>query len=285
MAYPVFDNHVHLQRNGRYLDAVKEFKRKGGTAFMLVALPPETGLQSGDYFAGMYEAGASIRNEAAEASGLDILLAVGPYPVTLIHLAEMIGLQEAEERMIEGAELAGKMVTEGKANAIGEVGRPHFEAGPDIMEASNRIMRACMQVAKSAGCAVILHTEDPTAERLKEISGMAAAEGIATGNVIKHHCTDLVTDEETSGIFPSVKATKELVFSSARKSRRFVMETDYLDDLARPGAVLGIGTVPRRTRELIDSGIATEDDIWKINYENPARLYGSDSFRKNAEVI
>ncbi len=278
MPYPVFDNHIHLQRKGRFLEAVEEFRRKGGTGFMLVALPPEEGLRSKDYFIEMYSEGEAIRNEARAASGLEVLLAVGPYPVTLLHLAESIGLVEAEERMMSAAELAGRLVMEGRADAIGEVGRPHFAVGREFLEASNRIMRACMSEAKRAGCPVILHTEDPTEENMREIAGMASAEGLERGMVVKHHCTDMVLEKENSGIFPSVKATREIVFSSAGKGKRFMMETDYIDDPTRPGAVLGVGTVPKRTSELLAKGLFTEEDAWKVHYENPARIYGQDKF-------
>lgn len=280
MAYPVFDNHVHLQRSGRFLDAVREYERKGGTGFMLVALPPEQDVFSEGYFGEMYEAGVRLREEAAAASKLDILLSIGPYPITLLELAEHLGVEKAEERMVGAAELAGRFVSEGKADAIGEVGRPHFDVPQEIMDASNRIMEVCMKEARSAGCAVILHTEDASPASLSNIAGFADSAGIPRGMVVKHHCTDLVAEDENSGLFPSVKATRELVFSSVRKGRRFMMETDYIDDPSKPGAVLGIGTVPRRTREMLDGGLAGEEDIWKINYENPASLYGKERFRR-----
>ncbi len=282
MAYPVFDNHVHLQRKGRFTDAVKEFERKGGTGFMLVALPPDEGLLNDDFFLRMYDEGVSIKKEAEEAADVDALLAIGPYPVTLLGLAGQLGIEQAEERMVRGVELAGKFIMEGKANAIGEVGRPHFPVSEELLAASNRIMEACFRQAKSAGCSVILHTEDPSPSSLAEIAGIADAGGMERGRVIKHHCTDLIYDDENSGIFPSVKATRELVLSAAKKGKRFVMETDYIDDPARPGAVLGIATVPKRTRELLGAGIFSEEDIWKVNYENPAKLYGKEWFRKTA---
>lgn len=51
------------------------------------------------------------------------------------------------------------------------------------------------------------------------------------------------------------------------------METDYLDDLSRPGAVLGPKTVPRRTRKLLNAGLISEDDAYRIHVENVERLY------------
>ena len=35
----IFDNHMHLRENGRFLEAVKEFKNAGGTHFVLCQLP------------------------------------------------------------------------------------------------------------------------------------------------------------------------------------------------------------------------------------------------------
>jgi len=42
------------------------------------------------------------------------------------------------------------------------------------------------------------------------------------------------------------------------------METDYLDDKTRPGAVLGPKTVPRRTLELLKQGLIDEEDAYLI---------------------
>ena len=53
-----------------------------------------------------------------------------------------------------------------------------------------------------------------------------------------------------------------------------MMETDYIDDPRRPGAVLGPKTVPRRTHELLDNNILTEDEISIIHQENPEKTYG-----------
>ena len=36
---PILDNHFHLNRNGRYLDAAKDFKNVGGTHLVLVHCP------------------------------------------------------------------------------------------------------------------------------------------------------------------------------------------------------------------------------------------------------
>jgi TatD-related deoxyribonuclease len=54
------------------------------------------------------------------------------------------------------------------------------------------------------------------------------------------------------------------------------METDYLDDKTRPGAVLGPKTVPRRTNELIRQGLLDVKDAYKIHVTNVEDVYNVD---------
>jgi TatD-related deoxyribonuclease len=270
--YPAFDNHVHLQRKGRYLDAAREFVRKSGTGFMLVNLPQDGAPYNIDYFRNMYDEAIKIREDVSSHIQADVLLAIGPYPVTLVDMASSMGLQKAEELMKEAVHLAIEYIVEGKADALGEVGRPHFNVAQDIMDASNGIMELCFSEASKAGCAVIIHSEEATPENMKEISEMCRRSGMDPGRVIRHHCTPLVREEENYGLMPSVKATREYINASLSKGDRFLMETDYLDDMNRPGAVLGIGTVPRRVKEMVEKGVS-EESIWKINSEFPSSIY------------
>ena len=34
-----FDDHLHLRRDGRFIDAIRDFKKAGGTHFVLCQLP------------------------------------------------------------------------------------------------------------------------------------------------------------------------------------------------------------------------------------------------------
>lgn len=273
MKYPAFDNHVHLNRNGRFLDAVREFCSKGGTGMMIVNLPPEGNSSAGDYFSRMYESAFDIKQKVSSSFELDVLLAVGPYPVTMLDLAQSVGTERAEEIMKAGVDLAANYVIEGKAEAIGEVGRPHFPVPVELLEASNRVMEYCMERCAEIGCPVILHSETATPSNMREIASMASRAGLDAARVVRHHSPPLVLEEENSGILPSVKATRDFVAEALSKGDRFLMETDYLDDPERPGAVLGIGTVPRRVREMVEKGLCNEDAVWKINSDIPSRVY------------
>ena len=55
-----------------------------------------------------------------------------------------------------------------------------------------------------------------------------------------------------------------------------MMETDFLDDPRRPGAVLALNTVPKRTKAMLEAGIFTEDTVAKVHGEWPRKVYGID---------
>ena len=151
-------------------------------------------------------------------------------------------------------------------------GRPHYEVEPKLWDASNDIMRFSFELAKDAGCAVQLHTESATEEGLAEIAGIARDAGLHPEKVIKHFAPPMVKICEKIGIFPSVLASEEAILKALGEGSRFMMETDYIDDLKRPGSVLGPKTVPKRTKQLIPEW--GEDVFWKIHKEIPEKVYG-----------
>ena len=62
---------------------------------------PEVMISEGSDFLRSYEITLSLAEKGREATGLDINVAVGPYPVLLIPLAERFGLDKAEKMLIE----------------------------------------------------------------------------------------------------------------------------------------------------------------------------------------
>ena len=206
--------------------------------------------------------------EFSRAGGTHVILSHLPYD-------EMrIGVERAVEIMKDGMDIAGEIVQEGKAVAIGEIGRPHFPVAPEIARASNEIMRYGMEVAAGLGCAVVLHTESASPESMREIAGIADSAGLDRGKVVKHYSPPLVLEEENHGLFPSVLASRSSVSEALRKGTRFVMETDYLDDPSRPGAVMSITTVPKRTKALLASGSVSEEILWRVHKDNAEKVYG-----------
>lgn len=273
MALPVYDNHVHLDPRGRNTDALRAFKAAGGTGLTLVTLPyREVPIGSGEDFQKSFGITLSLAEKGREATGLEINVAVGPYPVLILPLAERFGLARAEKIMMEGMEVAARLVEDGKAHALGEIGRPHFDVPAEINDASVRILAMGMELAAAIGCPVIIHSEseDHTYPDLRRIADGA---GLHPGRVVKHSSRPLVTDAETLGIMPSIPASRTRVREALAKGSRFMLETDYIDDPENPSAIMSINTVPKRVKAMVASGEMTEEQVRRICGDIPEELY------------
>lgn len=260
---------------GDKTEAVKRFESAGGTHLVVSHLPyHDLRNWDEDGYGPIYDRTVKLAEDAAEKTSVKTFVTLGPYPVDLINLEEKVGLDRAEAILLEGMELAADHVEEGKAIALGEIGRPHFEVSEEIWKASNRIMKKGMEYAADLGCPVVLHTESTDPETCEEFGEMADEVGLPREKVVKHYSPPLVLEEENHGLFPSVLASSDNLKKAAEKGTRFMMETDFLDDPNRPGAVLGIKNVPKKTRMLLQEGYLDEDDIWKIHKDNPEKVYG-----------
>jgi len=272
----IFDNHFHLRPTGLGVAAAKQFEKAGGTALMLTHSPYEDiPIRRAEDYETAYARTLDLARQAREQTRLKVFVALGPYPVDLLPLREAVGLAAAAEVLRRGVDLAGRHVAAGGAVAIGEIGRPHFPVDAEAWRASNEILGHAMGVARDRDCAVILHTEDPTRDTFREFAAMADANRLPRSRVVKHHSTPLTRREDNQGIVPSILAKEELLVQAV-KGDPFFLETDYIDDPRRPGAVLGPATVPKKTRMWIERGILSEDLAARIHGELPRRTYGVD---------
>jgi TatD-related deoxyribonuclease len=278
--FPILDNHLHLQPKGRNVEAIKDYERAGGTHAMLSHMPyDELQITCGADFERSYQITMDTAERCNRESGVKVFVTLGPYPVLLIDLAKEHGLEAATQMMKEGMESAARLVRERKALAIGEVGRPHFEVPPEIMAASNDILSYGMVLAKEASCPIVIHAETATPETMEDLGQMADTVGLDRGKVVKHYSPPLVLQEENRGLIASVLASRSNIQEAFGKGSRFFLETDFMDEPTRPGAVLPIDTVPKRIKGMVQSGIATPElieAIWKVNQENPKKVYGLD---------
>ena len=273
MSLPAYDNHLHLSPSGRNIEALKEFKAAGGTGLTLVTLPyQEVMISDGSDFMRSFGITLSLAETAKEMTDLKINVSVGPYPVLLIPLAERFGLEKAEKIMMEGMEHAASLVADGKANSLGEIGRPHFPVDGRIMEASNRILLRGMELAHDIDCPVIIHCESEGYTD-GSLSDLAREAGLDPGKVVKHSSPPWVTPEETHGVMPSIPASRSLIREALSKSDRFMLETDFIDDPQKPNAIMAVTSVPKRINGLHQSGELSEEQIHRICEDIPDSLY------------
>ena len=269
----IFDNHLHLRRDGKFLDAVKEFKKAGGTHFVLCQYPmPELVIKYKSYKPCYHET-LKMAEEIKKKLDIDVFVTVAPYPVDYLKLSDVFGRDKTLEIMKKGIDLAARLCEDKKCIGIGEIGRPHFPVDKKIIEDCNELLFYSMQKAKDANAAVVIHAETATPEQCKELVELGKKAGLKPHKIIKHFSPPLVLEKENHGLMPSILASKKNITEALKKGDRFLMETDYIDDPKRPGAVLGPKIVPKVTKNLLENEIMTEKQAYMIHKENPKKTY------------
>jgi TatD-related deoxyribonuclease len=272
---PIFDNHIHLRPEFRGVEAARDFERAGGTAILLTHSPyNDIPIRQAEDYEKAYRKTLSMADAVRAATRLQVFVALGPYPVEFLTLRESLDRNGAMDVIRSGIDLAAGLIADEKAIAFGEIGRPHFPVSEDVLTDCNRLLEYAMERAKELGCAVVLHTEDPTPATFAEFARMASKAGLAPERVVKHHSTPFTRTEDTHEIVPSILAKEVLVLQALQGRPRFLLETDYIDDPKRPGAVLGPATVPKKTRAWLEKGLLSEEAYEAIHKDLPEKTYG-----------
>jgi TatD-related deoxyribonuclease len=274
---PVLDNHLHLDpAHGQGIEAVKDFARVGGTHLLVVNKPSwllGIDAERGADFEAVFE--TTIEAVAAASEVLDgrAWPVLGVHPGLVSKLVDDRGFAPAKARdlMQAGLDAAASYVADGQALAL-KSGRPHYEVPDAVWDASNAVLRHALALGAEYDCAVQLHTE--ASEDLTEIAEWAEERGLARHRVVKHYAGGRL-----AGPTPSVMSDKDRLAEAAERAETveepFLMETDFVDDPDRPGAVLGPKTVPRRVRWLREEG--REGAIETAHVETPAAVYDIDT--------
>jgi TatD-related deoxyribonuclease len=267
---PVLDDHLHLDPDhGRGLEAVKDFARSGGTHLLVVNKPSwllGVEAESGDDFRTGFDTTVDV------VSGANDILPGRAWPVLGVHpglvskLVDERGFSPADARdlMQAGLEVAAEYVADGYALAL-KSGRPHYDVTDEVWDASNAVLRRALELGAEIGCAVQLHTE--ATDDLTEVAEWAEAAGLPPERVVKHYAGG-----ELAGVTPSVMSEKDRLERAAERGDPFLMETDFVDDPDRPGAVMGPKTVPRRVAWMQERGY--DEAIRTAHVSAPELVYG-----------
>ncbi|MFC7071743.1 TatD family hydrolase [Halovenus rubra] len=271
---PILDNHLHLDPvNGRGAEAAEEFAAAGGTHLLVLNKPSwdlvaEDDVGTKEGFRETFELTCAVTAEASERLPGRAWPVLGVHPGLISRLVERgHDPEKAKESMQRGLDVAAEFVADGPAVAL-KSGRPHYDVDDAVWEASNEVMCHAFALAGETGCAVQLHTEG--GEDFTEIAEWAEGRGLPRERVVKHYSGGPI-----DGPIPSVIGDKDALEAAVQSGEPFLMETDFIDDPERPGAVLGPKTVPRRVRWLREEGY--EDALYTAHVDTPARVYGIET--------
>ncbi|WP_266078066.1 TatD family hydrolase [Haladaptatus caseinilyticus] len=267
---PVLDNHLHLDPDhGRGIEAVKDFVRSGGTHLFVVNKPSwllGVEAESGGDFREVFETTIDVVARANEVLPGRAWPVLGVHPGLVSKLVDDRGYAPADARdlMQAGLEVASEYAAEGSAIAL-KSGRPHYDVSDDVWDASNAVLRRALELGAETGCAVQLHTEGT--DDLTDVAEWAESAGLAPERVVKHYAGG-----KLAGVTPSVMSEKERLEVAIERGEPFLMETDFVDDPNRPGAVMGPKTVPRRVSWMQEQG--HDEGIRTAHITTPEMVYG-----------
>ena len=282
---PILDQHMHLDRNNRFLDAVSEFVNSGGTAINLVHKPnfSDLPLSISDYQSA-YDNTIEMAREIREKFGIQVLVILGPHPVSWEKQIHTIGLQESTSLHLQAVKLAIQYISSGEAVCLGEVGRPHYPVDVQIWNAANDLLLEIMKLAAEEKISIQLHVEDDGEKTYSDLAKLCDKAGLPRHLAIRHYAPANISSDFTHGLSVTVSVGKgsisKIVESLPNCNSYWGMETDFLDDKNRPGAVLGPKTIPKRTHQLTEklrqSGYSVEqinEIIENIHFNWPQILY------------
>ena len=283
---PIWDTHLHLDLEARGLSAAQDFSNAGGTHICLVHKPSfRSGLpQSIEQVDQAYRKTLDLAAMVRERIEIDVRVILGPHPVVWEKQIHTLGMERSSQLHLDSVELALNYCAEGKAVALGEVGRPHYQVTEEIWSAANTQLETVMRMASQAGFPIQLHVEDNGAETNAELAEICDRSGLSRKNAVHHYASADVSQSFTHGLSSSVSMGKGSIFDLMNTfdkcASTWTMETDYLDDPNRPGAVLGPKTVPKRTQQLVDDLLKlrgrdeVEDVLMHVHSIWPSQLYG-----------
>ena len=267
---PIVDQHIHLDRSGHFLSAAEEFAQAGGTGLMLVHKPAIRGNLPTDLdgYRSAYGDTLSMAEEVRKTVGLEVGVVLGPHPVVWERQIESLGKEKSTELHLEAVGLALEHIEAGEANCLGEVGRPHYPVEEDTWESATDLLLEIMRMASSSKCSIQLHVESNGEATCRELGAMCDKAGLPRDRAIRHYAPPDVSAEFTHGMAATVSvgqgSIEGLASTANLQSSPWGMETDFLDDSERPGAVLGPKTIPKRTHELCSALLQQgweEDDV------------------------
>lgn len=273
---PVVDHHCHLSPLGDGVRAVERFRSAGGTHLFLATqnYAPSVPLTLEDY-ARQYETTWKMAQKVHDEVGVRAYPVLAPYPIDLVEASAKLGARAALELHRAALDLAGRWVREKRAVALGEVGRPHFPVSEEVAEIVEEAFRHALEVARDSDCPVVVHSRDLDAAGFLELAARARDVGLRPDRIIKHYTRHRVTATPADGAaVPSYLARRELVREVSRDPGPWFLETDYLDDPRRPGAVLDLATIPRRAAAIAEDPDRGPDLLWVPFVESVERVYG-----------
>lgn len=273
------DSHAHASTLGLgYGEVVRRFRAAGGRLIVLVQLPPS----SYGYSTDLDGVGRSLNihtNACAEVKKElgGVLCFVGIHPATVDRLVRSSRGADLvyHELLASYMKVIENLLREGLADGLGEFGRPHYSSPPESFVVNELLLVESMKLAKDYDVPIHIHSENAGFITLESIKVFTNLTGLPRSRVLVHHVPPSQARLYTeAGFYVSVVGRTEVVKELGDSCSNVLVESDYLDDPKRPGAVTYPWSLGPEVMGAVKAGLLEEACAERILQVNPASFYG-----------
>lgn len=282
---PVADGHSHVSPLGLGpTELVRRFVKSGGWFMALVSLPP--------HYYGMEDVPENLVRAVkihaelcskARKGGLSVACIGGIHPATVDKIMKSASGDPMKtfNKVLQAVELIIKMVADGVIDGLGEFGRPHYKTLPVSFSANELILLRVLEASKDLGAPLHLHLEGAgslTVHTVDELAKIVGARGL--NKVVFHHSSITMSEEALKRGYSATLTGRKQIIDKMKSAGVIVpgamLESDYIDDPKRPGAVMYPWEIGENIEEAVEEGIIGEDDAYVLSVESVKRIYGID---------
>jgi len=271
----VTDNHAHANpvRGMGFREVAERFRGSGGLAMVFAPLLSwhySVSIGDGESFRRIYE--VVVRGVQEASQHLKALAVLGVHPAEVVALVEVMGVERALEVSQRAMDIAASYVKQGYAVGLGEVGRPHYPAPRPAIEVCNKVLDYSLMLARDLSCPVHLHL-DRGEGTLRDVKERVRRIGVKPELVVIHHADPAIIGR-SGGLTPSIPLRGRNLEKAFSKKPIYLVESDFIDDPKRPGAVAYPWAIAQEVKRMLDEGAVSEEYLEKVFIDNFEKLYG-----------
>jgi len=272
----VSDAHAHVSPSGLGGRVIgRRFKDVGGWFIALVSLPPPSYGYELTYegFIKSFNTHISECRSVAE-EGLKVFCIAGIHPASVDKLLKVHNASKVLKVLHEVLKYLVNLVDEGLINGLGEFGRPHYRAVPEAFIVNELLLEDALEVVRDRGVPIHLHLEQCGLVTVESIDRLVRKLNVRKGLVVFHHVSgETAVEALRRGYQVTVPAFIDAVKYLLSINPYFMIESDYLDDPRRPGAVKYPWDIASLAQQLLMEGYPTEV-LRKIFVDSVFNAYG-----------
>ena len=277
----VADGHLHVSPKG--LGGFKvgmKFKEVGGWFMALVSLPP-TYYGLGEDLNSIIKSFNIHVRECSKVRGIGVKVAciAGIHPAFVDSLVKHAGTSRFKHVMKllnEGLKELERLRREGIIDGFGEFGRPHYKVLPESVIANEVLLTKVFRMVRDYGGVIHLHLEKGGYLSIESINMLRRCSQLPeVEKIVFHHASiNMAYEASIRGYSSTLTGRAEVLREAFLKNiTSFIPESDYIDDLSRPGVVMYPWKIASEALKLVSDG-RFEEMLNKVMVDNVVKLYG-----------